>query len=68
MCIVAPTYIPRNFRVMQVIDGTTIQFGWDPPLTVDEVNIRGLLKAYQVVYFNFIISVFCMLCMCMYVD
>jgi hypothetical protein len=36
---------------MQVLDGSTVQFAWEPPLAVDEVNIRGILKAYQVVYF-----------------
>jgi hypothetical protein len=36
---------------MQELDGTTIQFAWEPPLAVDEVNIRGVLKAYQVVLF-----------------
>ena len=46
----APTYVPRNFRLMQVLDGATVQFAWDPPLAVDEINIRGFLKAYQVVY------------------
>lgn len=35
---------------MQAIDGTTVQFAWDPPLGVDEVNIRGYLKAYQVIF------------------
>jgi hypothetical protein len=58
MCVVAPTYIPRNFRLMQVIDGTTVQFAWDPPITADEVNIRGFLKAYQVVYLKFYLLVF----------
>ncbi len=67
VCFVAPTYIPRNFRVLQIIDGTTVQFAWDPPLTADEVNIRGILKAYQVV---FVILFCCMLCMymCVCVD
>lgn len=45
----APSYIPRNFQLMQAIDGTTVQFAWDPPLAIDEVNIRGYLKAYQVI-------------------
>ncbi|CAF0804833.1 unnamed protein product [Rotaria sordida] len=48
----APTYIPRNFRVMQVMDATTVQFAWEPPLGVDEVNIRGFLKAYQIEMFR----------------
>ncbi len=58
LCIVAPTYIPRNFRLMQVIDGTTAQFAWDPPVTADEVNIRGVIKAYQVVYLKFYCLIF----------
>lgn len=33
---------------MQALDGTTVQFAWEPPLAVDEIGIRGLLKAYQV--------------------
>ena len=57
MCVVAPTYIPRNFRLMQVIDGTTAQFAWDPPITADEVNIRGILKAYQVFLFKVLLLV-----------
>jgi hypothetical protein len=63
MCVsvIAPTYIPRNFRVMQVLDGSTVQFAWDPPLAVDEVNIRGFLKAYQVVDFCFFA---CYACLC----
>jgi hypothetical protein len=60
MCFVAPTYIPRNFRLMQELDGTTVQFAWDPPVAVDELGIRGFLKAYQVIDF------LCMFCMCMY--
>lgn len=43
-----PTYIPRNFRVLRMLDSTTVEFGWDPPLSSDEVNIRGVLKGYQV--------------------
>ncbi len=66
VCIVAPTYIPRNFRVMQVLDGTTVQFAWDPPLAVDEVNIRGFLKAYQVIFVFIFIA--CYACVCVYVD
>lgn len=34
---------------MQVLDSTTVQFAWDLPLAVDEINIRGPLKAYQVI-------------------
>ncbi|CAF1002499.1 unnamed protein product [Adineta ricciae] len=48
----APTYVPRNFRLMQTLDGTTVQFAWDPPLAVDEINIRGFLKAYQIEMFR----------------
>lgn len=48
MCFLAPTYIPRNFRVIQPPDGSIVQFAWDLPLGADEINIRGALKAYQV--------------------
>lgn len=48
VCVLAPTYIPRNFRVIQPPDGSIVQFAWDPPLGADELNIRGALKAYQV--------------------
>ncbi|UJR16314.1 hypothetical protein I4U23_003220 [Adineta vaga] len=48
----APTYVPRNFHLMQALDGTTVQFAWDPPLAVDEINIRGFLKAYQIEMFR----------------
>lgn len=51
VCILAPTYIPRNFHVMQPPDSTIVQFAWEPPLAVDEVNIRGFLKAYQVIFY-----------------
>lgn len=44
----APTYFPRNFRVLRMLDSTTIEFGWDPPLPSDDVKIRGVLKGYQV--------------------
>ncbi|CAF3737740.1 unnamed protein product [Rotaria sordida] len=37
---------------MQVLDATTVQFAWEPPLGVDEVNIRGFLKAYQIEMFR----------------
>jgi hypothetical protein len=50
VCIIAPTYVPRNFRVLQILDSTTVQFAWDPPLPSDEINIRGVFKAYQVFY------------------
>jgi len=50
VCIIAPTYVPRNFRVLQILDSTTVQFAWDPPLPSDEINIRGVFKAYQVLY------------------
>ncbi|CAF0853285.1 unnamed protein product [Adineta steineri] len=43
-----PTYVPRNFRVLHMLDSRTIQFAWDPPLPADEVNIRGVIKAYQI--------------------
>lgn len=33
-----------------MLDSTTVQFAWDPPLPSDEVDIRGVLKAYQVRY------------------
>lgn len=49
LSFVAPTYIPRNFQLLQAIDGSTAQFAWDLPLAADEVNIRGALKAYQVI-------------------
>lgn len=48
--IVAPTYVPRNFRVLRMLDSTTVQFGWDPPTPSDELNIRGVLKGYQVIF------------------
>ncbi|CAF4169795.1 unnamed protein product [Rotaria sp. Silwood2] len=48
----APTYVPRNFRVLQMLDSTTVQFAWDPPLPSDEINIRGVLKAYQIEIFR----------------
>ncbi|CAF4209111.1 unnamed protein product [Rotaria socialis] len=48
----APTYVPRNFRVLQMLDSTTVQFAWDPPLSSDEINIRGALKAYQIEIFR----------------
>jgi hypothetical protein len=51
---------------MQVLDGTTVQFAWDPPLAVDEVNIRGFLKAYQVIFVFIFIA--CYACVCVYVD
>ncbi|CAF3998844.1 unnamed protein product, partial [Rotaria sordida] len=47
-----PTYVPRNFRVLQMLDSTTVQFAWDPPLSSDEINIRGVLKAYQIEIFR----------------
>ena len=31
-----------------MLDSTTVEFGWDPPLPSDDVNIRGVLKGYQV--------------------
>lgn len=31
-----------------MLDSTTVQFGWDPPLPTDEASIRGVLKGYQV--------------------
>ena len=34
---------------MQVLDSTSVQFAWDLPLAPDEINIRGPLKAYQVI-------------------
>jgi hypothetical protein len=37
-----------------MLDSTTVQFAWDPPLPSDENNIRGVLKAYQVSYHLFI--------------
>ncbi|CAF2515801.1 unnamed protein product [Rotaria sp. Silwood2] len=37
---------------MQVVDATTVQFAWEPPLAIDEVNIRGFLKAYQIEMFR----------------
>ncbi|CAF1598127.1 unnamed protein product [Rotaria magnacalcarata] len=52
MCILAPTYIPRGFRFVQVLGATTVQFAWEPPLAVDEVNIRGFHKAYQIEMFR----------------
>ena len=48
--LLAPTYIPRNFRLIQPLDSTTVQFAWDLPLAADEINIRGFLKAYQVTH------------------
>ncbi|CAF2121861.1 unnamed protein product [Rotaria magnacalcarata] len=48
----APTYIPRGFRFVQVLGATTVQFAWEPPLAVDEVNIRGFHKAYQIEMFR----------------
>ena len=55
MIVLAPTYVPRNFRVSQILDSTTVQFAWDPPTPSDQVNIRGVLKAYQVLYYLFIL-------------
>ncbi|CAF3806270.1 unnamed protein product, partial [Rotaria magnacalcarata] len=52
MCILAPTYIPRGFRFVQALGATTVQFAWEPPLAVDEVNIRGFHKAYQIEMFR----------------
>jgi hypothetical protein len=40
-----------------MLDSTTVQFAWDPPLPSDEINIRGVLKAYQVLY-SFLIFYF----------
>ena len=48
-CVVAPSFYPRNFRLIQALDSTTVQFAWDLPLITDELGIRGLLKAYQVI-------------------
>ncbi|CAF0900446.1 unnamed protein product, partial [Didymodactylos carnosus] len=48
----APSYIPRNFRVINVFDATTVQFAWDPPILMDEPNIRGTLKGYQIEVFR----------------
>jgi hypothetical protein len=48
--LLAPTYIPRNFRLIQILDSTTVQFAWDLPIAADELTIRGLLKAYQVIF------------------
>ena len=31
-----------------MLDSTTVQFGWDAPQPSDEINIRGVLKGYQV--------------------
>lgn len=31
-----------------MLDSTTVQFAWDPPSPSDEVEIRGVLKGYQV--------------------
>ena len=39
---------------MQALDSTTVQFAWDLPLTADEINIRGPLKAYQVILLAFL--------------
>jgi len=49
---------------MQAIDGTTVQFAWDPPLNVDEVNIRGYLKAYQVIFISNILCCMNDVCVC----
>ncbi|CAF4546214.1 unnamed protein product, partial [Didymodactylos carnosus] len=51
-CFLAPSYIPRNFRVIKVFDETTVQFAWDPPILIDESNIRGILKGYQIEVFR----------------
>jgi hypothetical protein len=40
-----------------MLDSTTVQFAWDPPSIADEINIRGVLKAYQVfIIFSFYIA------------
>ena len=31
-----------------MLDSTTVQFAWDPPLPSDETDIRGVIKGYQV--------------------
>ncbi|CAF1215999.1 unnamed protein product [Adineta ricciae] len=48
----APTYVPRNFRVLHMLDSTTVQFAWDPPLPSDETDIRGVIKGYQIEVFR----------------
>lgn len=64
MCFLAPTYVPRNFRVMQVFGPTAVQFAWEPPFAADEANIRGFLKAYQVVILLFYLLFVACACLC----
>lgn len=35
-----------------MLDSTTVQFAWDPPLPSDETDIRGVIKGYQVSLFD----------------
>lgn len=38
-----------------MLDSTTVQFGWDAPQSSDEINIRGVLKGYQVIRLSSIV-------------
>ena len=34
--VLAPAFFPRNFRLVQALDSTTVQFAWDLPTQNDE--------------------------------